>query len=271
MPRIYDYSHNAELSDRDYIFSVYRNRRDGAGEVSYASLWGPHALFLFDGIHHQFDLRTAAGQSPYDNDLVDPVFDWLCDNAKGGWHWHESQTNNYRSIGTSVYLADAGDIEAFKAKWGDIFAYNEKRTVRNAEWNAMNEDAAARNVLPANVTPERMKFMLKDMDAETGAYLDTISGREGFDDTFVEAFKAAVVYILEKDKPSEFGPRMLDGRWHEGVIGVLREIGNWVRTSASAELHARTADCQIADEDLEQAFLSGLEGPKAPAETAPSP
>lgn len=149
MPRIYDYSHNAELSDRDYIFSVYRNRRDGAGEVPYASLWGPQGLFLFDGIHHQFKLRTADGQSPYDNGLVEPVFDWLCENAKGGWHWHESQTNNYRSICTSVYLAEAGDIDTFMAKWGGIFAYDEKHTARNAEWIAMNEGAAAENVLPA--------------------------------------------------------------------------------------------------------------------------
>ncbi|MCV9963839.1 hypothetical protein OIU34_18340 [Pararhizobium sp. BT-229] len=74
---------------------------------------------------------------------------------------------------------------------------------------------------------------------------------------FVQAFKAAVAYRLRNDKPSEFGPRMLDG--------------NWVRTYASPELHARILDCQIADEGLEQAFLSGVGESPAPAATCPSP
>lgn len=78
---------------------------------SHASFWEPQGVFLFSGIHHQFELATA-GQSPYDNDLVDPIFEWLSANVKGDGHWHESETSNYRSVSTSVYIADQEDIEA---------------------------------------------------------------------------------------------------------------------------------------------------------------
>lgn len=63
---------------------------------------------------------------------------------------------------------------------------------------------------------------------------------------------------------------MPDGTWHEAVIGVFREIGNWMRASTSAELYERILDCEIADEDLEQAFLSGADTRPAPAGISPN-
>lgn len=149
MPRRYDFSKNMALSVEDGYFHAYLESRAGNGEVSYLSLWGPHGNFLFSGIHHQFDLKTPQGQSPYYNSLVDPVFDWLSANVNGDWHWHEGQTNNYRSVSTGVYLADPSDIEAFKAKWGGIFQYDEKRTAQNDAYREKNRQAEAENVVPS--------------------------------------------------------------------------------------------------------------------------
>jgi hypothetical protein len=272
MPRVYDYSHNSELSDRDYVYSVYRERRDGSGEVSYASLWGPKGLFVFDGIHHQFALRPTNGKTPYDNDLVDPVFDWLCENAKGGWHWHEGHTNNYRSIATSVYIANHDDIDAFLTKWQAIFKYDENDTISNDERKAKTKEAEENNVLPSYLTASRMKFILTGMDAEAGEYLHTLSGRDNFAATFSLAFDAAVAYMLEADKPSEYGPRMPDGNWHEAVVGVFKEIGTWIRERAPDELREEIIARDIPDEGLEQAFRSGLADPTpTPVGASPAP
>lgn len=271
MPRRFDFSGNPALSDEDGNFNVYRDRRDGAGEVSCASLWGPQGLFLFSGIHHQFELTTPAGQSPYDNELVDPVFDWLSANIKGDWHWHESETNNYRSVSTSVYIADQADIEAFQAEWDSLFRYDENDTERNARFRERNRVAEETNTVPAYISVQSMKFMLVHMAADTAEYFDTLSGRDGFDAMFSEGFDLAVAYVLEEDKPSEHGPRMLDGTWHEEIVRVFREIGEWVRESASDTLRAEMADKEIADEGLHEAFRSGF-GPvpaRAGATVAP--
>ncbi|MCS4089913.1 hypothetical protein [Rhizobium sp. BK176] len=271
MPRRYDFSNNPTTSIEDGYFHAYREARSGAGEVSYLSLWGPHGIFLFSGIHHQFDLKTPTGQSPYDNALVDPVFDWLSANAKGDWHWHEGQTNNYRSVSTGVYLADRSDIEAFKAKWGGIFQYDETRTVRNEAYREKNREAEAANVVPPYLSAERIKYMLAQMDQETGDYFDTISSRDGFDTMFAEAFDLVVAYILEEGKPSKHGPRMLDGTWHEGITNSVRAIGEWVRTGASDALRAEMAERDIADEGLADAFRAGLVTPPATAQNSPTP
>jgi hypothetical protein len=61
MPRRYDYSKNPSVSVEDGYFNAYKDARDGTGESSYVSLWGPHGN---SGIQHQFDLKTPKGQSP---------------------------------------------------------------------------------------------------------------------------------------------------------------------------------------------------------------
>jgi hypothetical protein len=258
MPRIYDFSRNPSLSEVDGNFNAYRERRDGAREVSYATLWGPQGLFLFSGIHHQFQLKTPVGQSPYDNDLVDPVFDWLSANVEGDWHWHEAESNNYHSISTSVYLAGQNDISAFQATWGSLFEYNEADTASNARYQEKNCRAEESNTMPSYISVQSMKFMLVHMGGDTGEYFDRLSGRIGFDAMFVDGFDLAISYVLEEDKPSEHGPRMLDGSWHGEILRVFREIGDWVRTGASDALREEMADREIADEGLAKAFRSGL-------------
>lgn len=99
------------------------------------------------------------------------------------------------------------------------------------------------------------------MDEETGEYFDTISGRDDFDAMFAEGFDQTIAYIMEEDKPSEHGPRMLDGTWHEGVTSSVRAIGDWVRTSASDTLRAEMTDRKIADEGLAEACKAGLSHP----------
>jgi hypothetical protein len=271
MPRRYDFSKNPAVSVEDGYFNAYRNSRAGNGEVSYLDLWGPHGHFLFSGIHHQFDLRTPQGQSPYDNALVDPVFDWLSNNAKGDWHWHEAQTNNYHSVSTGVYLADKADIEAFMAKWGGIFQYDEARTAQNDAYIGKNRQAEAENVVPSHMSAARMKFMMAQMDDETGEYFDTISARDGFDAMFADGFDQTIAYILEEDKPSEHGPRLLDGTWHESVTNSIRSIGEWVRTSASEALRAEMTDRIISDDELAEAFRAGLEHAPVNATKCPTP
>lgn len=259
MPRVYDYSNNSELSDQDEIFSVYRRRREGTGEVSIKSLWGPHGFFRSGGPHHQFMLRAINEQSPYDNDLVDPVFDWLCENANGGWHWHESEVNHGHSVVTEVYIADIHESDAFREKWHALFEHDEKVTARNEKLKARAEEARANNALPSHVTVEMLKYVLASMDAEVGEFLDTLSDRHDFAATFSQAFDATVGYMLEEDKPSQYGPRMLDGNWHEGVTGAFHEIGAWVRTSAPESLREELLSREIADEGLYEAFRSGVE------------
>jgi hypothetical protein len=202
---------------------------------------------------------------------VDPVFDWLSANAKGDWHWHEAQTNNYRSVSTGVYLAEQADIEAFNTKWGGIFQYDETRTARNDAYHEKNRQAEAENVVPSYISAARIKFMLVQMDEETGGYFDTISGRDGFDAMFAEGFDQTIAYILEEDKPSEHGPRMLDGTWHEGVTSSIRAIGEWVRLGASDALRAEMADREIADDGLAEAFRAGLSPAPSQARNVPMP
>jgi hypothetical protein len=66
MPRIHDFDRDPSRSDEDYIWSIFRDRRQGRGELSEVDLWGPQAIFHFDGLHHQFRLKTPDGTSPYD-------------------------------------------------------------------------------------------------------------------------------------------------------------------------------------------------------------
>jgi hypothetical protein len=84
---------------------------------------------------------------------------------------------------------------------GGIFQYDETRTAQNDAYNEKNRQAEAENVIPSYVSAARIKFMLVQMDEETGDYFDTISGRDGFDAMFGEAFDQAIAYIMEEDKP----------------------------------------------------------------------
>lgn len=270
MPRLYDYSNNSELSDQDEIFSVYRSRREGRGEVSIKNLWGPHGFFRFGGPRHQFKLRTD-GQSPYDNELVDPVFDWLCENVKAGWHWQESEGNHGHNIMTEVYIADAREIEAFRTQWQAIFDYDEKVTTRNEQLRAESEEAKANNVLPSYVTVVMLKYVLAEMDSEVGEFLDTLSDRDDFSPVFAQAFDAAVAYMLEEDKPSPHGPRMMDGNWHEAITGAFHEIGSWVRNSGLESLREELLSRAIADGGLYEAFRSGIEDQVIQPTRSPAP
>jgi hypothetical protein len=109
------------------------------------------------------------------------------------------------------------------------------------------------------------------MDQEIGDYFDTISGRDGFDDMFSEAFDKFIAYILKADKPSEHGPRMPDGTWHEGITRSVRAIGEWIRTGASDALRSELSEREITHEGLADALRAGVATSPATAQNATSP
>lgn len=263
MPRIHDFDRDPSRSEPDYIWSVFRERPLGRGEVTETTLWGPGGIFLFDGIRHQFDLRAPEGRSPYDNAFVDPVYLWLEENMAGPWNWLERQTNNYRSVATSVYIRDDSDIESFNAKWGGLFKYNESRTRENADWTAAEIDAHERGVMPGYVSASSMHHILMTMavSSSTAEWLDSFRDRVGFDDLFAEGLQKAVAHALEAE-PSEYGARLIDGQWNEKLIAAFAAVGEWVREKAPESLRERLQGYDAGDEILTEAI--GLPG-DAPA------
>jgi hypothetical protein len=255
MPRIHDFSKDPSRSEPDYIWNLFRERTLGRGEVAEAILWGPGGIFLFDGVHHQFDLRTPAGRSPYDNDLVDPVYRWLEENMSGPWNWLERQTNNYRSVATSVYIRDDADIEAFKAKWGGIFEYDESYTRRNANWVGAEIDAQERGVMPGYVRASSMHHILMAMSVSNSSadWLDNFRDRIGFDDLLAEGLQKAVARALEAE-PSEYGAKLTDGQWNEKLVAAFAAVGEWIREKAPESLRERLKGYDAGDEALTEAI-----------------
>lgn len=269
MPRLYDHSHNPEVSTKDYIWSVYKEPRHGRGEISYIDLWGPAGMFVMDGLGHQFKLSVPKGTSPYDNGIVDPVFEWLNENTTGKWHWHESETNNNRSVGTDVYIEADSDIEAFRAAWGSIFEYNAGYTDSNREWLAAEQKAACENVLPEHVRTSTLMYGMLSMDETTAGWFDGVAERSDFAERFRAALDRAVVSISQ-EKPSQYGPRLPDGTWVPGIVDAFRETGAWIRERAPDAVRAAVSDFSVDDEALMAAI--GPLAPMAAAEQAfPSP
>ena len=258
MPRRYDYAHDETLSDKDYIWSVFREQRSGRGEIDTFDLWGPRSLFLMSGPRHQFDLSPPKGVSPYDNALVDPVYRWLEENTTGPWHWIEGETNNNRSVYTAVYLERERDIEAFCESWRGIFKYSQETSADNAEWRKSQTAAAEAGRLPPHLTVQFMKHILLGMYDKGGDWLDGISDRAGFDVMFAKGFTLAVKELLEAE-PGEWGPKRADGTWHEGVVQAVASVGGWVRERAPASLRADLEGFEIGDAALSAAF--GVEAP----------
>lgn len=260
MPRIHDFDRNPDRSDEDYIWSVFRDRPLGRNEVSETDLWGPGGIFLFDGVHHQFSLKAPDGSSPYDNSLVDPIFRWLEENMSGTWNWLERQTNNWRSVATSVYIRDDADIDAFRSEWGGFFKYDEDYTTENAVLAAAEAEAADRGVLPAHVTASTMRHVLMTMavSSSTAGWLENLQARAGFDDVFVGGLDMAVAHVLAAE-PSEHGARLPDGQWNEKLLAAFIAVGEWVRKKAPDSLRERLQDYATDDEALTAAI--GLQDP----------
>lgn len=260
MPRIHDFSRDPSRSEQDYIWSVFRERPLGRGEVTETALWGPGGIFLFDGVRHQFDLRAPDGRSPYDNGLVDPIYRWLEENMSGPWNWLERQTNNYRSVATSVYIGNDADIEAFKTKWGGLFEYDESCTRENADWVAADADARERGVMPGYVRASSMHHILMSMavSSSTADWLDNLSDRTGFDDLFAEGLQKAIARALEAE-PSEYGAKLADGQWNEQLLAAFEAVGEWVREKAPESLRERLQGYDAGDEMLTDTI--GLAGP----------
>lgn len=106
--------------------------RAGEREYDYAEIWpqdDPAAMFR--GPRHQYTLRSIPGTKYYDNEFLDEVHEWIGANLSGRWHWHESEINNYRSIGFSVYIQDEADREAFEARWGERFERSQHAMAHN--------------------------------------------------------------------------------------------------------------------------------------------
>lgn len=260
MPRIHDFDRDPSRSDEDYIWRVFRDRALGRGEVAETYLWGPGGIFLFSGVHHQFDLKAPEGRSPYDNSLVDPVYRWLDENMSGPWNWLERQTNNYRSVATSVYIRDDADIEAFRAQWGSLFEYDESRTRGNAQWVAAEIEAEERGEMPGYVRASSMHHILMSMAvSSSGAeWLEVFKDRAGFDDLFAEGLQKAVARALEAE-PSEYGAKLTDGQWNEKLVAAFVAVGEWVREKAPDTLRERLQDYDAGDEILTDAI--GLSNP----------
>jgi hypothetical protein len=264
MPRIHDFDRDPSRSDEDYIWSIFRDRRQGRGELSEVDLWGPQAIFHFDGLHHQFRLKTPDGTSPYDNALVDPVYRWLEENTSGPWHWLEGQTNNYRSVYTAVYIQDDADIEAFDASWGALFKYDEDYTRDNAKWLAADRDARERGVMPKYLKAWSLHHILMGMAVSdaTADWLDGFKDRDGFGDAVTEGLERAVARAL-KAEPSEFGAKLPDGNWNEKLVEAFVAVGAWVREKAPESLKERLQGFEIGDEVLSEAFAWLAETPAA--------
>ncbi|NTF18165.1 hypothetical protein G6L37_07080 [Agrobacterium rubi] len=265
MPRVHDFARDPSRSDEDYIWSVFRERPLGRGEVSETDLWGPGGILLFSGVHHQFSLKAPDGSSPYDNDLVDPVYRWLDENTIGAWNWLERQTNNWRSVATSVYVGDDADIEAFKAEWGHLFTYEEDYTRENARWIADDLDAQERGELPDYLTASRMQHILMSMAASgsTSGWLRKFQDRAGFDDLFIEGLDKAVARAIEAE-PSEYGARTEDGQWNDLLVDAFKAVGDWVRDTAPVSLQERLKGYETGDEALSIALGSKDDSPAIP-------
>jgi hypothetical protein len=255
MPRIHDFSRDPSKSDPDYIWNVFRDQRQGQGELTEVDLWGPCAIFHFDGLHHQFRLKPPEGQSSYDNALVDPVFRWLEDNTSGPWHWHEGQTNNYRNVYTAVYIQDGADIEAFREAWGAIFKYDEDYTRDNAAWLAVDRDARDRGEMPGYVDASRMHHILMSMavSSETADWLDGVKDLAGFDELVEAGLAEAVAHIL-KSEPSQYGAKLPDGQWNEKLVEAFVAVGAWIRERAPASLRERLQGFEVNDDVLSEAL-----------------
>jgi hypothetical protein len=255
MPRIHDFDRDPSRSDEDYIWSIFRDRRQGRGELSEIDLWGPQAIFHFDGLHHQFRLKTPEGTSPYVNALVNPAYRWLEENMSGPWHWLEGQTNNYRSVYTAVYIQDDADIEAFNASWSALFKYDEDYTCDNAKWLAMDRDARERGVMPEYVRASSMHHILMGMAVSdtTADWLDGFKNRGGFDDLAVEGLERAVAHFL-KAEPSEYGAKLPGGQWNKKLVEAFVAVGEWIRGKAPETLRERLQDFEIGDKILSEAF-----------------
>lgn len=260
MPRIHDFDRDPSRSDEDYIWRVFRDQALGRGEVAEVDLWGPGGIFLFDGVHHQFSLKAPEGRSPYDNELVDPVYRWLDENMSGPWNWLERQTNNWRSVATAVYIRNDVDIVAFRAAWGGLFTYEEQYTRENAEWAAADIDAQERGVMPSYVRASSMHHILMSMavSSSTADWLANLRDRAGFDDIFVEGLDKAVAHAL-KAEPSEYGARLEDGQWNEKLLAAFVAVGEWVREKAPHSLRERLQGYDAGEEILTDAI--GLSDP----------
>lgn len=265
MPRRYDFSKDGIGSHESYIWRIYDEPRSGRGEVSTFDLWGPGSIFLMSGQRHQFELNTPSGINPYDNAVVDPVFAWLDENATGPWHWIEGETNNNRSVYTNVFLQEDADISAFQERWGDMFDYTADYTKRNARWRRDEARAEERGEIPASISASQMRYIMIAMKDEAGPWFDKMKIRSGFDDLFVEGFEM-LVRDYESFSPSEHGPRMLDGKLHEGLVQSLSSLGAWIASSASDGLKTRLAEIAISDSEVSEAigdFAASFEPPAA--------
>lgn len=149
MPRRIDHSAigTAETYDRFGLFVPFLDGegksapRLGRGELTEQDLWPGDSFF--NGVSHQYDLRTPEGVNPYDNSLVDGIHAWLGEHCAGAWNWFESECNNYRSLSASVYIREPEDQAKFEAAWGHLFERREWAFEHNAKLASKTESDEA--------------------------------------------------------------------------------------------------------------------------------
>lgn len=253
MPRKYDFSDQSEHSEDDDLFKTIRNPTLGPGELEMEDLIGPNGLHLFDGYHFQFALVPPAGTNPYDNAFVDPIYDWLSNNAVGGWRWEETESNHGHSVTTQVYIADAETVERFQAEWGGLFRFKEKDEDDNRRLSAREREAEEKNELPPYFGVNRLATMLTAFYPYTATYLDRLSDRNGFDAAMVSAIKKAdEIYQKYSYDPERAyaSARNEDGTLDEGLIPYIHAFASWLRKNASIEVARAVADMEFCEPEF---------------------